>query len=313
MAKSSGLGDNFYIGGYDLSGDIGSIDQVSTPVATFDVTSIKDSATERIYGRRDGQLSFTSFFEFAGSVSAPGFPATTVPLASTYLTPVLVKISAGTVTSVVVNGVQVGTGDGVYVLPALGTITVTYTGSPTWTWTAIKTEHDALSPLPRTDVVASYLRGTTLLNPAFGLVGKQVNYDGTRDASGNLTLKVQAQGNAFGGEWGKQVTAGTRIDTTATTGAFVDDNAAGTSNGAQAYLQLLEFDGTSVDVKVRHCTTSGGTYADLLDFGAQSAIGGFRATAAGTVNRFLEIVTSGTFDYAAFNVIFVRNQAAVKF
>ena len=28
MAKSSGLGDNFYIGGYDLSGDVASLGQV---------------------------------------------------------------------------------------------------------------------------------------------------------------------------------------------------------------------------------------------------------------------------------------------
>ena len=29
MAKQSGLGDNFYIGGYNLSGDVGSLGSIS--------------------------------------------------------------------------------------------------------------------------------------------------------------------------------------------------------------------------------------------------------------------------------------------
>lgn len=315
MAKSSGLGDNFYIGGYDLSGDIGSVDQISTPVATFDVTAIKDIAAERIYGRRDGQLSFTSFFEYSGAAgSPPAVPATTVPLKSTFLVPVLVTVIGGTVTNVNVNGSTAGTGDGTYLLPALGTITLTYSAAPTWTWSTVGTEHDALAPLPRTDVTASYLRGTTLLNPAFSVVGKQLNYDPTRDASGNLTLKVQAQGNAFGGDWGKQITAGLRTDTTATTGSAVDENpSAGTTFGAQAYLQLVDFVGTSVDVTVTHATTSGGAYTTLIDFGALTAVGAKRVAVTGTVNEFLKVATSGTFTYATFAVVFARNKAAVSF
>jgi hypothetical protein len=313
MSKSSGLGDNFLIGGFDLSGDVSSVDTISGPLATLGVTAIKSSANERIGGLRDGDLQFTSFFDFSGSASAPSFPLTTVAQVSPYPFPVLVTIAAGTVTNVTVNGQTAGTADGTYVLPALGSITVTYTGSPTWTWTAVGAEHDILSTLPRADTIGSYLRGTTLLNPAYCVNGKQVNYDGTRDNSGNLTLKVQVQGNAYGGEWGKQVTAGLRGDITGTTGAAVDDNGAGSTFGAQAYLQLVEFAGTSVDVKVRHCTTSGGTYADLIDFGSLSAAGAVRGTASGTVNRYLEVVTSGTFTLATFAVVFVRNPVAVRF
>ena len=62
MAKQSGLGQSLYIGGYDLSGDVGSIDEASCPVNALDVTSINRSGVERILGRRDGQLSFTTFF-----------------------------------------------------------------------------------------------------------------------------------------------------------------------------------------------------------------------------------------------------------
>jgi hypothetical protein len=313
MAKTSGLGDNFYVGGYDISGDVGSIDQISTPTATFDVTSIKDYANERIFGRRDADVQFTSFFEYSGTATTPAVPATTVPYKSTVLVPVLVKVIGGTVTGVSVNGSSVGTGDGAYLLPALGTITLTYSSAPTWTWAAVGTEHDVLSMLPRTDVIATYLRGTTLLNPAFCVSGVQLNYDPTRDASGNLTLKVEIQGDKYGGEWGVQLTPGTRTDTAATTGTAVDDNGAGTAYGAQAYLQLLEFDGTSVDVTVQASTTSGGTYATVIDFGSQTAIGAVRAVALGSVPRYLKVVTAGTFDYAAFNVVWVRNQSQAQF
>jgi hypothetical protein len=152
-----------------------------------------------------------------------------------------------------------------------------------------------------------------LLNPTYCVNGKQINYDGTRDNTGNLTAKVEVQANAYGGEWGKQLTAGLRSDTTGTTGAYVDDNGAGSTFGAQAYLQLVELAGTSVDVKVQHCTTSGGTYSTLIDFGSLTAVGSARVAATGTVNRYLEVVTSGTFTLATFAVAFTRNAAVVTF
>lgn len=312
MAKTAGLGDNFYIGGYDLSGDVASVDQISGGPALFDFTPVNASAHVRGGGQRSGGMQFTTFFEFSSAVSSPSVPSSTVAQVSTYNFPVLVTVIGGTGTQVNINGVNQGTFDGTYLLPALGSITLTYTGAPTWSWVLVGTEHNALAGLPRTDTIATYFRGTTLLNPAASVNAKQVNYDGTRDNSGNLTLKAEVQSNGFGLEWGKQITAGLRTDTAGTTGAAVDLTA-GSSNGAQAYLQLVDFVGTSVDVKVRHCTTSGGTYADLIDFGSQTAIGGFRGTAAGTVNEFLKVVTSGTFTYATFAVMFVQNSAAVVF
>ncbi len=65
MVKSSGLGQSLYLGGYDLSGDVGSIDSAGSPTNLLDVTAINKSAAERIYGLRSGQLSFTAFFNDA--------------------------------------------------------------------------------------------------------------------------------------------------------------------------------------------------------------------------------------------------------
>lgn len=65
MAKSSGLGDNFYVGGYDLSGDTASLDEIGGGPAIIDVTGIDKSAFERIGGIRDGRIEWTSHFNDA--------------------------------------------------------------------------------------------------------------------------------------------------------------------------------------------------------------------------------------------------------
>lgn len=63
MAKTSGLGDNFYWGGVDLSGDVGAIGRIAGGMAgTQDVTGIDKSAFERLGLLRDGGIEWTSFF-----------------------------------------------------------------------------------------------------------------------------------------------------------------------------------------------------------------------------------------------------------
>jgi hypothetical protein len=67
MAKTAGLGDQFYIAGYDLSGDISSVDQIGGGPNAGDVTAINKSAHERIGLLRDGNMAVTTWFEFGGS------------------------------------------------------------------------------------------------------------------------------------------------------------------------------------------------------------------------------------------------------
>lgn len=62
MAKQSGLGDNFYVGGYNLSGDTNSLGEIGGGIATIDVTGIDKSAYERIGGLRDGRIEWVSHF-----------------------------------------------------------------------------------------------------------------------------------------------------------------------------------------------------------------------------------------------------------
>jgi hypothetical protein len=311
MAKQAGLGDNLYYNGFDVSGSILSVDKISGGPTLLDTTNIKQSANSRIGGKRDGSMSFTSWLETIATVNTPSVPLTTVPVVSTLNQPVQVTITGGTMTNVTINGSTVGTGAGTYTLPALGTITMTYTVAPTWNWFSLGVAQQAFSPLINTDSQAMYFRGTALGNPACCCVAKQDNYDPTRDDTGAINAKIDIESNGFGVEWGRMLTAGLRTDNGATTGAFFDLGAA-SAFGCQAYLQLIELVGTNVDVTITHATTSGGTYTTLLDFSSQTAKGAFRVATANnvTVNEFVKVVTAGTFSQAIFAVTFVQNPIA---
>lgn len=65
MAKSSGLGDNLYVDGVNLSGDIGALNRVGGGITVQDVTGIDKSAIERIGLLRDGGIDYSAFFNKA--------------------------------------------------------------------------------------------------------------------------------------------------------------------------------------------------------------------------------------------------------
>lgn len=244
MAKTGGLGDNFYIAGFDASGDINSLSNIGGGPAVLDFTDITQSAMARQGGIRDGRIAFVSYF------------------------------------------------------------------NPTATKT-----HDKLAALPTTDVILSYCRSTTLGAPAAAMVGKQVDYNPTRGNDGSFTFAVSAQANAFGLEWGIQGTAGTRTDTAATNGTALD-NAASSTFGLQAYLQVFAVTGTSVTVKLQD-SPDNSVWTDVVGggFTAATTVASQRiATASGlTVARYLRVVTTGTFSNAQFAVAICRNPVAVTF
>lgn len=69
------------------------------------------------------------------TMSTPAVPASTVAVQNTTNVAQTVVITGGVVTAVVVNGITVGASDGTYVVPPYGSISVTYSSAPTWTWT----------------------------------------------------------------------------------------------------------------------------------------------------------------------------------
>lgn len=237
MGKQSGLGDQLYIDGFDISGDIGAISSVAAPFAPLTMTDITQSAPERKAGLGDGALAFTSYFN---SDTDRAF--------------------------------------------------------------------DVLSTLPRTDRTASYFRGSAIGNPAASLIAKQIGFDPNRDENGNLVLATSL--TASNGEpltWGRQLTAGKRTDTAAANGASLD-GAAASALGLVAFLHVFAFTGTSVTVKLQQSSDNGvgDAWADVTGggFTVVTAKGAQRIETAENlaVERYLRVVTTGTFSNAIFAV-----------
>jgi hypothetical protein len=233
-----------YVGGYDLSGDIGALSSIDGGNKPIDVTGINKAGHERIGGERDGSMAWSAFFN-----------------------------------------------------------------------TAIGQAHPVLSALPRVDVGVMYCRGTNLGDPCASLVAKQANYDGNRSNSGEFTFSVDAQANAYGLEWGVQLTAGLRTDTAATNGAGVDTTASA-SFGGQAYLQVTAFTGTDVTVKIQD-SADNVSFADIagLAFTVVAAAPTTQRIATGntaTIRRYVRAVTttSAGFTNVKFAVHLTKNEIA---
>lgn len=69
MTKRSGLGAFLLVGGVDLSGDTCSIDALGCPRGTYQMNGLPAVAQERQYGKRDGNLSVTTFYNKAAGAA----------------------------------------------------------------------------------------------------------------------------------------------------------------------------------------------------------------------------------------------------
>lgn len=243
MAKQSGLGDNLYVGGYNLSGDIGALGAIGGGNSPLELTGIDKSAYERNGGLRDGRIEYTSWFNPSAAQS-----------------------------------------------------------------------HLRHSLLPTTDTILTYCRGTALGGEAANLVGKQLNYDPTRAADGALSMEVAEPGNGFGMEWSRQLTAGQALLGAAGAGSGVD-GAAATAFGAQMYVHVFLFTGTSATFTLQDFTAdTPASYTNVTGAGsvAMTAIGAQRWATANTttIRRWARINVTGTFSALLYAASFTRNQVA---
>lgn len=244
MTKQGGLGDNLYIGAFNVSGDIQAVSEVGGGISPLDVTGIDKSAFERIGGQRDGRINLvTHFNDAAGQI------------------------------------------------------------------------HAALSTLPTADINVSYFRGTAVGNPAASIVAKQVNYDMDRADNGKINFSEESVANGYGLQWGQQLTAGVRSDTTATNGTSIDTTAS-VSFGAQAFLHVFSFTGTSVTIKIQD-SADNVSFADLTG-GAFTTVTGptserIATSSTQAVRRYLRVITTGTFSAVTFAVNVIKNETAVVF
>lgn len=144
--------------------------------------TLTDSANYILYSGSDPTLfdSFHILDGLLGPVAAvaatPAVPASAVAQQNPNAQPVQVVVTAGTVTAVTVNGVQVGSGDGTYFVPAYGSISVTYSAAPTWVWTG------TAPPLGR-NVNVAYYPGT---RAAWLFPGEQVYAQVNNSVASNI-------------------------------------------------------------------------------------------------------------------------------
>lgn len=167
--------------------------------------------------------------------------------------------------------------------------------------------HEALSAPPRTDNLATYFHRQTVGVPMAALSCKQTNYDPKRSESGDLHIDVEALASDFWTDWGLTLTAGLRADTGATNGTAVDFGAAN-NFGLQAYLHVNGFTGTDATIKLQMDDNSGFSSATDVTGGAFATVSSapdFEVlyTARNlAVERYLRVVTSGTFSALSFAV-----------
>lgn len=173
-------------------------------------------------------------------------------------------------------------------------------------------EHAAFSPLSLADVIATYLRGQAIGNPACSQNSRQLNYDPTRGNDGMLTEKVDASADSFGQEWGVQLTPGVRTDTTAANGTSYDTGGS-LSFGGQMYVHLVGFTGTSVTITLQD-SADNSTFTGVsgMATAALTATGAVRIAISNssTIRRYVRIATTGTFSSAAFAVNLIKNPVA---
>lgn len=243
MAKESGLGANFYLDEVDLSGDTGSLNNISKSASPLVMTGIDKYAFERKAGQLDAQLSWQSYFNPSTGQAHPAL--------------------------------------------ANGTF--------------------------RNDRIGSYFHRPTLGMPVASMVGKQTTYAPTRGNDGSLMVSVDMLANQWWLDWGLALTAGKRTDGSATNGTGVDFSAAGTF-GLQAYLHVFAFTGTSVTIKLQQSSDNGSAdaFADVTG-GAFTLVTGVTKERIATarnqaVERYLRVVTTGTFSNVVFAVSAVVNR-----
>ena len=79
MAKSNGLGQQIFVQGYDLSGDVSALDSIGSPRDQIDVTAINVAARERIFGLAGASITVNSWFNDASAqehAALSGLPTT---------------------------------------------------------------------------------------------------------------------------------------------------------------------------------------------------------------------------------------------
>lgn len=178
--------------------------------------------------------------------------------------------------------------------------------------------HEYLSTLPSGNELITLVLQEVLAGHAGSFHGLQINYDPTRASDASLLVKTESQASKGSfWDWGNLLTPGKRTDAVATNGASVDGLAA-SAFGMQAYLHVFAFDGDDCTITIQSSSDNGAGDAFAAFTGSaftEVTVAPFteRITTArdAALERYLRVVTSGTFTSITFAVVLVRNPVEV--
>jgi len=165
----------------------------------------------------------------------------------------------------------------------------------------------AASKVPDTDTIVTWAIGQTVGNVAGMMHGMNVSFDPTRATDGMLTFDINMLGNGNIPVWGVMLTPGLKTDTGAANGSTLDQGAQ-TSAGAEGFLHVTSFTGSNFTATIQD-SANGSDWGTLKAFTQVTGTGSERVTVSGTVERYVRVISSGTFNPVSFAVSFRRGAA----
>ena len=163
------------------------------------------------------------------------------------------------------------------------------------------------SRVPTAAANMTWAIGQTVGDAAGMVASVATNYDGTRSADGALSFDIEAMNHATPPVWGVMLTPGAKTDTGAANGATLDQGAQ-TTAGAEAILHVTSFTGSNFTATVQD-SANGSDWGTLKAFTQVTDTGSERVTVSGTVERYVRVISAGTFNPVTFAVSFRRGEA----
>lgn len=241
MAKQSGLGDNFYIGGVNLSGDIASVDSVMLSRGVMDVTGIDKSAYERIHGIKDGGFDFTSFFNPAAGQSFPTLKALpTADVVASYFRGTVAGNAAASCVAKQINydGQRDDSGEFKFKAAVRGNAYGLEWGR--MLTDGVRTDTAATSPATGLDTLASASFGAQVYLHVFAVTGTSVTVT-LQDSADNATFAAIASPISFSAVLGGATLAQrVAVANTTTIRRYVRVITTGTFSNAQFAVNLVK-------------------------------------------------------------------------
>jgi len=327
MAKQTGLGDNAYVGGYDLSGDIQALGTIRGSRTLLEATGINKSAMERLPGIKDGEISFVSYFNDAigqAHATLKGLPTADVQVMYFRGTTLGNPVAAMLAKQVNYDATRGADGSLTFAVQALANASSIsgLAGGLEWcrSLTAGKeTDTGAASGTSVSDDVSDWtdpvtITSSSIANPtvittatAHGLVtGDSVVIAGHTSVTPDIN-----------GEWEVTVLTSTTFTIPVeVTADGVDGTVTKTSSnfGLSGYLQVFSVTGTSITVTIED-SPDDSTFASLLAFTAVADPGPGterkQTGATAVVQKYLRATSSGTFNPATFAVAYCRHHEAM--